>query len=89
MTSQSQIMELQMKGTSQAVKTIRREESADGSLQCCNAVVTEIWYNNRSFHMHILDEIRAKRGQINVIARRHKADKPWGFGSCGCKEVAA
>ena len=48
-----------------------------------------MWYKVNSFHMHILDEIRAKRGQINVIARKHKAEKLWRFGYCGYKEVAA
>ena len=46
------------------------------------AVVTEIWYNNRSFHMCMLGDIRAKRDEIYAIARRHKAKKLWGFGSC-------
>ena len=32
--------------------------------------------------MHILIEICARRDQINAIARRHKAEKFWVFGSC-------
>ena len=32
--------------------------------------------------MRMLDEIRAKRGEIYAIARRHKAEKLWVFGSC-------
>jgi hypothetical protein len=39
--------------------------------------------------MPILDEIRAKRGEIHAVARRHKADKLWALGSCGYKEVSA
>ena len=33
-----------------------------------------------------LDEIRAKRDEIYAIARRHKAEKLWVFGSCARKE---
>ena len=29
-----------------------------------------------------MDEIRAKRDEIYAIARRHKAEKLWVFGSC-------
>ena len=32
--------------------------------------------------MCMLDEIRAKRDEIYAIARRHKAEKLWVFGSC-------
>ena len=39
--------------------------------------------------MHILYEIRAKRGEIHAVARRHKAEKLWAFGSCGYEEVIA
>ncbi len=39
--------------------------------------------------MCMLDEIRAKRGEIYAIARRHKAEKLWVFGSCTRKEAAA
>ena len=58
----------------------------DDLKQFCKAAVTEIWYNNRSFHMCMLDEIRAKRDEIYAIARRHKAEKLWAFGSCARKE---
>jgi hypothetical protein len=34
----------------------------------------------------MLDEIRAKRDEIYAIARRHKAEKLWVFGSCARKE---
>lgn len=34
----------------------------------------------------MLDEIRAKRDEIYEIARRHKAEKLWVFGSCARKE---
>lgn len=33
-----------------------------------------------------LDEIRAKRDELYAIARRHKAEKLWVFGSCARKE---
>ncbi len=36
--------------------------------------------------MCMLDEIRAKREEIYAIARRHKAEKLWVFGSCARKE---
>ena len=34
----------------------------------------------------MLDEIRAKRDEIHAIARGHKAEKLWVFGSCARKE---
>ena len=34
----------------------------------------------------MLDEIRAKRDEIYAIAKRHKAEKLWVFGSCARKE---
>ena len=36
--------------------------------------------------MCILDQISAKRGEIYAIARAHKAEKLWVFGSCARKE---
>ena len=37
--------------------------------------------------MHVLDQIRAKRDEIYAIARKHKAEKLWVFGSCArCEE---
>ena len=36
--------------------------------------------------MCMLDEIRAKRDEIYAIARAHKAEKFWVFGSCARKE---
>ena len=36
--------------------------------------------------MCMLDEIRAKREEIYAIARAHKAEKLWVFGSCARKE---
>ena len=36
--------------------------------------------------MCMMDEIRAKRDEIYVIARKHKAEKLWVFGSCARKE---
>ena len=34
----------------------------------------------------MLDEIRAKRDKIHAIAKEHKAEKLWVFGSCARKE---
>ena len=36
--------------------------------------------------MCMLDEIRAKRDEIYAVAREHKAEKLWVFGSCARKE---
>ena len=36
--------------------------------------------------MCMLDEIRAKREEIYAIARKHKAEKLWVFGSCARRE---
>ncbi len=36
--------------------------------------------------MRMMDEIRAKRDEIYAIARRHKAEKFWVFGSCAHRE---
>ena len=38
------------------------------------------------FVMCMLDEIRAKRDEIYAVARAHKAEKLWVFGSCARKE---
>ena len=40
-------------------------------------------------NMCMLDEIRAKRDEIYAIARKHKAEKLWVFGSCARREVVA
>ena len=37
--------------------------------------------------MCMLDEIKAKRDEIYAIARAHKAEKLWVFGSCARKEL--
>ena len=34
----------------------------------------------------MMDEIRAKRDEIYAIARRHKAERLWVFGSCARRE---
>ncbi len=39
-----------------------------------------------TIYMCMLDEIRAKRDEIYAIARRHKAEKLWVFGSCARKD---
>jgi len=36
--------------------------------------------------MCMLDEIRAKRDEIHAIAKGHRAEKLWVFGSCARKE---
>ena len=36
--------------------------------------------------MCMMDEIRARRDEIYAIARKHKANKLWVFGSCARKE---
>ena len=36
--------------------------------------------------MCVMDEIRAKRDEIYAIARRHKAERLWVFGSCASRE---
>ena len=36
--------------------------------------------------MCMMDEIAAKRDKIYAIAKRHKAEKLWVFGSCARKE---
>ena len=40
------------------------------------------WYNANVLKMRMLDEIRTKRDEIYAIARKHKAEKLWVFGSC-------
>ena len=45
-----------------------------------------IWYHYDVSVMCMLDEIRAKRDDIYAIAKRHKAEKLWVFGSCARKE---
>ena len=36
--------------------------------------------------MCMLDRVREKRGEIYMLAREHKADRLWVFGSCARKE---
>ena len=37
--------------------------------------------------MCMLDEIHAKHDEIYAIARKHKAETLWAFGSCARREV--
>ena len=37
----------------------------------------------------MLDEIRAKRDEVYAIARRHRAERLWVFGSCARREENA
>ena len=46
-------------------------------------------YNSGVSEMCMLDEMCAKREEIYAIARRHKAEKLWVFGSCARREVPA
>ena len=39
--------------------------------------------------MCMMDEIIAKRDEIYAIARKHKAEKLWVFGSCARREMVA
>ena len=39
--------------------------------------------------MTVLNTIRAKRDQIYALARKHKAEKLWVFGSCARQEETA
>jgi len=43
-------------------------------------------FGNGERTMCMLDKIHAKRDEIYAIARRHKAEKLWVFGSCARKE---
>ncbi len=45
-----------------------------------------IGYNDDVFCMCMMDEIRAKRDEIYAIAKRHKAERLWVFGSCARRE---
>ena len=54
----------------------------------CKAFAFKLWYNFWRKNMCMLDEIRAKRDEIYAIARRHKAEKLWVFGSCARREEA-
>ena len=46
----------------------------------------KIWYNVGNFDMCMMDEIAAKRDEIYAIARKHKAERLWVFGSCARRE---
>ena len=39
--------------------------------------------------MYMLDKIRARRDEIYAVARRHKAERLWVFGSCARREERA
>ena len=66
-----------------------RSPGTDGECQAERKRVPshpEKWYNIWRMNMCMLDEIRAKRDEIYAIARRHKAEKLWVFGSCARRE---
>ena len=56
----------------------------NGARHLCRALV--FWYNVDVLKMCMLDEIRTKRDEIYAIARKHKAEKLWVFGSCAREE---
>lgn len=45
-----------------------------------------MWYNVGDSNMSMLAEIRVERDEIYAIARKRKAERLWGFGSCACGE---
>jgi predicted nucleotidyltransferase len=55
------------------------------------AVETETAFGWRQVekNMCMLDEIRAKRDEIYAVAKRHKAERLWVFGSCARREEPA
>ena len=57
-----------------------------GKFAILQAVGMEKWYNVCVLKMCMMDEIRAKRDEIYAIARKHKAEKLWVFGSCARRE---
>ena len=62
-------------------REIRRQQFA-----CCKQSFLKLWYNIGVLYMCMLDEIAAKRDMIHAIAKGHKAEKLWVFGSCARKE---
>ena len=49
-------------------------------------IIFSFFGNGDTINMCMLDEIAAKRDEIYAIARKHKAEKLWVFGSCARKE---
>lgn len=45
-----------------------------------------VYYTEKGGKMYLIDEIRKKRDDIYAMAREHKAEKLWVFGSCARKE---
>ena len=54
-------------------------------MQCCKQ--SRKWYNVGDFDMCMLDEIAASRDEIYAIARKHKTEKLWVFGSCARSDI--
>ena len=54
-------------------------------LMSVSAIIRSV-FRKDDFLMCMLDEIRAKRDEIYAVARAHKAEKLWVFGSCARKE---
>ena len=42
--------------------------------------------DRQDYSVCMLDKIRAKRDELYAIARRHKAERLWVFGSCARRE---
>ena len=76
-------------------KAFRRADSAKAEPEGCASIRAVSMKPPPStafgaeMNMCMLDEIRAKRDEIYAIARRHKAEKLWGFGSCARREGCA
>ena len=49
-------------------------------------IIFSFFGNGDTINMCMLDEIAAKHDEIYAIARKHKAEKLWVFGSCARKE---
>jgi hypothetical protein len=49
------------------------------------SAIIRLVFRKDDFLMCMLDEIHAKRDEIYAIAKRHKAEKLWVFGSCAPK----
>jgi len=47
-----------------------------------------MWYNVGDSNMSMLAEIRVERDEIYAIARKRKAERLWGFGSCASKGLS-
>ena len=58
-------------------------------LRLAGGIGYNIWQFGRLVDMCMLDEIRVRRDEIYAIARRHKAEWLWVFGSCALEGMSA